>query len=413
MNTKLTLKLIALTLTLLSGRAQAGIAFTPHVSEYGILPAGQYTEFTLIGSEIKHIYDQNGNKIKLGVPFVPPGDSTDVGLALIKYLWIGNLFRDSNIPILSTHSQFCRAIGTLGYQQNTGAIAARARLFAQRPGANGFGDVFGLCGIYGKEHRWGPLKFNGLVANTVKFPVGSYDSGAALNIGTHYWSAIPQLAFHAELYGRLYVDGTVAYQFNGNNSKPSFGGLTPTRPADVYNTEINFAFKFTEHWFTDIGFSRRESIGGNKYDKLTINFKDQPLAPQSACDNTNNGINNLGAGLGPVVSQQLCDSPLLDQFYLSPRSGPYTDRGTQGTLLTAGINYVYRASTVVQARIAKPISGRGGQIDAVFDVCATPECSSANATSQVTTRLYGVQEAAAVSASPYFELRMVYLFWAP
>jgi len=393
--------------------AHAGIVFTPHVSEYGILPAGQYTEFTLIGSEIEHIYDQDGNKVKLGVPFVPAGDSTDVGLGLIKYLWIGNLFRDSNIPILSTRSQFCRVIGTMGYQQNTGLIAARARLFAQRPGANGLGDVFGLCGIYGHEHRWGPLKFNGLIANTVKFPVGSYDTQAALNIGTNYWSTIPQLAFHAELYGRLYVDGTVAYQFNGNNNRPSFGGLTPTKPADVYNTEINLAFKWSEHWFTDIGFSRRESVGGNQYDRVTINFKDQPLGAQTACDNTNNGVNNLGLGLGPVISQQLCDSPALDQFYLNPRAGPYKDKGTQGTLLTAGISYVYRASTVVQARVAKPISGRGGQIDAVFDVCATPECGPDNAVSQVVSRLYGVQEAAAVAASPYYELRLVYLFWAP
>ncbi len=397
--------------------AQAGIVFTPHVSEYAILPPGMYAEYTLIGTQIEAIYDRDGNKVKLGEPFVPAGDSTDAAIGLFKALWIGNLFRDSNIPYLKDHSQFCRVIGTVGYQQNTGAIANRVRLFNQRPGANGLGDVFGLCGIYGSDYRLGPLKANGLFATTVKFPVGRYDQRAALNTGTNYWSTIPQLALHAELFGRIYIDGTVAYQFNGNNSKPSFGGLTPTRVADVRNAEVNLAYKFSEHWFADIGYSYRESVGANGYDQVTINFEDQPVSPQTACDNTNTGVANtgsaLGVALGPVVSQQLCDNPASDQFFLQPRSGPYEDNGVRGTLLTAGISYVYRASTVIQGRVAQPIAGRGSQIDVVFDVCASQPCSPANATSQVTSRLFGVQEAAAVSASPFFELRVVHLFWAP
>jgi hypothetical protein len=157
-------------------------------------------------------------------------------------------------------------------------------------------------------------------------------------------------------------------------------------------------------------------LGSNGYDKVTINFEDQPLSPQTACDNTNNGITNtgnmLGVALGPVVSQQLCDNPLSDQFYLQPRSGPYEDRGVQGTLMTLGASYVYRASTVLQARVAKPIAGRGSQIDVIFDSCANPECTP-RPVSQVSATLFGVQEAAAVSASPYFELRLVHLFWAP
>lgn len=408
--------LTALLLLTITGAAQAGIVFTPHVSEYGILPAGMYAEYTLIGTEIEAIYDKDGNKVRLGVPFVPAGDSTDAVLGLFKALWVGNVFRDSDIPYLNNHAQFCRAIGTVGYQQNTGAIANRTRLFNQRPGSNGLGDLFGLCGIYGSEHRWGPIKANGLFSTTVKFPIGRYDTRAALNTGTNYWSVIPQLAFHAEVYGRFYIDGTVAYQYNGNNDKPAFGGLTPTRIADLYNAEINVAYKFSEHWFADIGYSFRETLGPNKYDKVTINFEDQPLSPQSACDNTNNGVtrtgNMLGVALGPTVPQQLCDNPLTDQFYLSPRPGPYQDNGVMGTLLTAGVSYVYRASTVVQARVAQPIAGRGSQIDVVFDVCATEGCTTPP-TSQVTSRLFGVQEAAAVSASPYFELRLVHLFWAP
>ena len=409
--------MLSLLLILAAGAAQAAIVFTPHVSEYGILPAGVYAEYTLIGTEIESIYDRNGNKVKLGEPFVPAGDSTDAVLFLYKALWVGNVFRDSGIPYLSTNSQFCRAIGSVGYQQNTGAIAGRARLFNIKPGANGLGDLFGLCGIYTPELRAGPLKANGLFGTTVKFPIGQYDQRAALNTGTNYWAVIPQLAFHAELFGRVYVDGTVAYQFNGNNDKPSFGGLTPTRIADVYNGEINVAWKFSEHWFADAGYSYRKSVGRNHYDKVTVNFEDQPLSPQSACDNTNNGITNtgnlLGVALGPVISQQLCDNPVSDQFFLNPRPGPYSDNGVMGKLLTMGVSYVYRASTVMQARVAKPVGGRGSQIDAIFDVCTTRECGPDNGTSQVTTTLFGVQEAAAISASPFFELRLVHLFWAP
>jgi hypothetical protein len=390
--------------------AQAGIVFTPHLSEYSRLPPGQYTEFTLITSEIEHIYNREGEKIELGRPFVPAGDSTDVALGLVKFLWIGNLFRDTEIEFLRDRPQFCRGIGVLGYQQNTGAIANRVRLFGQRPGANGIGDLFGLCGIYGKEHRLGPLKFNGLFATTVKFPIGDYDTQAALNIGTNYWSYIPQLALHAELFGRLYVDGTVAYQFNDNNDTPSFGGLTPTRVADVRNAEINLAWKFSERWFVDLGYSYRESVGPNYFDKVSINFKDQPLSPQSACDNTNNG---LGVRL---VSQEVCDNPGSDQFFLEPRPGPYADRGTQGRLLTAGIYYVYRASTVLQLRMAQPVGGRGSEIDVIFDTCVQNPCvrdEPGNDVADTPARLFGVQEAASVSASPYFELRLVYLFWAP
>ncbi|HEX4873112.1 MAG TPA: transporter [Nevskiaceae bacterium] len=404
--------LVAAVLLLAAGTARAGIVFTPHVSEYARLPAGQYSEFTLIGTQIESIYDRNGDEIELGVPFVPPGDSTDAFLALAKFLWIGNLFRDSDWGFLADRPQFCRLIGTVGYQQNTGAIAARARLFNQRPGANGLGDLFGLCGIYGLEHRWGPIKGNGLFATTVKIPVGRYDTQAALNTGTNYWSVIPQLAFHAEAWGRVYIDGTLAWQFNGDNDRPSFGGLTPTGIADVRNAEINIAWKFSEHWFADVGYSFRESVGPNQYDKVTINFEDQPLSPQSACDNTNNGTNMLTMGFGPVVSQELCDSPALDQFFLRPRPGPYRDLGVEGRLLTAGISYVYRASTVVQARIAQPVGGRGSQIDVLFDVCPDADCTTTTG-APLTSRLFGVQEAAAVSASPYLELRLVYLPWAP
>jgi hypothetical protein len=395
--------ILAAVLMAAASGAQAGIIFTPHLSEYARLPPGQYTEFTFIGTEIEHIYDRNGNKVELGLPFVPAGASTDAALALMKFLWIGNVFRDTEVPILNTHPQFCRVIGGFGYQQNTEQIASRVRLFGHRPGANGLMDLFGLCGIYGDEHQWGPLRWNGLLATTVKFPIGRYDTDAALNVGTNYWSVIPQFAFHADLWGRLIIDGTLAWQFNGDNDEPSFGGTTPTRIADWRNAEINFAWKFNEHWYADFGYSYRESVGPNYFDKVTVNFKDQPLAPDTAC-----------AALG--LNRAQCDSPALDQFYLKPRPGPYADNGVNATLLTAGVYYIYRTSSVVQLRVAKPISGRGSQIDAIFDVFARDPRTNPNAapiSPPVTSTLYGVQEAAATSASPYLELRFVYLFWAP
>ncbi len=66
---------------------------------------------------------------------------------------------------------------------------------------------------------------------------------------------------------------------------------------------MNFAWKFSEHWFADIGYSYRESVGPNRYDKLTVNFKDQPLAPDTACANTNAGTSVLGMiGIDPLIT---------------------------------------------------------------------------------------------------------------
>ena len=400
--------------------AHAGIIFTPHLGEYSRLPAGQYTEGTFIYTEIDHVYDRDGDKVTTGSPFIPGGDSVDASLLLVKYLWIGNVFRDTHVPVLNTHPQFCRIIGGAGWQQGTGNVVNRDRMAGMKSGANGLTDLFGLCGIYGDQHISGPLAWNGLFGTTVKAPLGEYDQKSLLNVGTHYWTVIPQVAWHGELFGRLIHDGTVAYQKNFDNDQPSFGGLTPTQPADVYNLEGNLAWKWTEHWYTDFGISYRKSRGPNEYDKYTLNLKQQPLNAQTACDNTNNGVSPI---LGqPVVDPAVCLS--TNDFYLNPRPGPYFDRGTQGTLLTAGMYYIYRTSSVVQLRMAKPIKGRGGQIDTIYDVCAASpqvtkpsECNAStnlgpNGGTLVSTQ-NAVQEASAVSASPYLEIRFVYLFWAP
>ncbi|MES0874434.1 transporter [Sinimarinibacterium thermocellulolyticum] len=399
-------RLLALiALSALPALAQGGIVFTPHLSEYARLAPGQYTEFTLITTRIEEVYDRDGRKVHTGAPFIPPGDRIDASLLLFKSLWVGNPFRDSEFAFLRERPQFCRIIATLGHQQATGNAVRRGLNAGQHSGASGLGDLFGLCGIYGLEHRYGPVKGNGLFGTTVKVPIGRYDTDALLNTGTNYWSVIPQLAVHAELFGRIYVDGTFAWQFNGDNDEPAFGGLTPTDPADVRNLEVNVAWKFNEHWFADLGWSHRASVGPNRYERFTLNLRDQPLPPTSACASTQ-------PLLGFPIPDALCNS--LPFFYLAPRPGPYQDRGVEGTLLTAGIYYVYRTSTVLNLRVAQPIFGRGGQIEAIYDVFATPPDAPGSAPiAQLTSTQNGVQEAAAVSASPYLELRLVYLFWAP
>lgn len=412
--------LAAAALALCSAGADAGIVFTPHVSEYARLPAGEYTEGTFVFTQIQNVYDREGRKVHAGAPFIGDGDEIYASLLLLKMLWIGQPFRDTGIPILSTHPQFCRGIGTLGWQQGSSNVVTRDLTANKTSGGSGLGDFFALCGIYGDDHLWGPLKWNGLLATTVKFPIGRYDTDALLNTGTHYWTYIPQLAGHAELWGRFFFDGTVAYQVNGDNDSPAFGGLTPTRPADVRNFEGNLAYKFDEHWYADIGYSYRESVGPNHYDKYSLSLKDQPVQAQDACDNTSN--NNP---LGLQVPQSVCDAG--SAFYIDPQPGPYEDHGIKGVLGTAGVYYIYRTSTVLNARVAVPLEGRGGQIDTRYDIynadpdgmggyTRSAQCvPNTNGPGCLTTssRQNAVQEAAAVSASPYFELRLVYLFWAP
>lgn len=379
--------------------APAGIVFTPHLSEYSRLPAAPYAEAVLILTEIEHIYDDRGRRIQTGTPFVAGGASTDAALTTIKYLWVGNVFRDTNLWYLKDHPQFCRVIGVLGYQQNTEQIGNRSRLFGLKAGANGIGDLFTLCGIYTDEYRWGPFKGNGLISTTVKWPVGRYDRDSILNIGTNYWTYIPQFAVHGELYGRLILDATFAYQINENNNEPSAGGLTPTRIADWRNFEGNLAFKFNEHWFADVGYSYRESVGPNYYDKLTVRFEEEPIRPDTGC-----------AALR--LSDPVCNS--ADNFYVRFKPGPYRDQGIYGRAVTAGLYYIYRTSSVLNLRVFYPVGGRGSGFDALFDVYTRDPDTGANPVvrNQI-THLFGVQEAAAVSASPFLELRMVYLFWAP
>ncbi|HVT35529.1 MAG TPA: transporter [Nevskiaceae bacterium] len=390
--------LCAAALALVAASAQASILFTPHLSEYAPLAEGSYADHTLVYTSIRKVYDANGQVIPLGAPFIPGGDSVDALLLLARYLWIGNQFADTRVPLLSTHKQIFRVIATAGWQQASGGAVDRSRLFGLTSGGSGIGDVYVLGGIYTHEHRWGPLQWNGLFSNTLKLPVGEYDTKALLNNGTHYWTTIPQIAAHAELYNRLIVDGTFAWQFNGRNDSPAYGGMTPTDPADVRNFEVNAAWKFSEKWFVDFGFFRRQSVGPNKFGKVTATFT-SPQPATTAC-----------AALGIPAAQ--CS--LTNDFRLVPVPGERQDNGIYQNLLSSSIYYVYRTSSVVDFRVSRPISGRGSQFPMDYDVAlySDPTQTPIPGTRQHVV-LNGVQEAAAIPASPLFELRFVYLFWAP
>lgn len=390
----------ALAATFAAAPATAAIIFTPHVSEYAQLVRGEYLDTTLIHTSISKIRNGDGNTEPLGVGAIPPGETIDASLLLLRYLWIGNLFEDTSVPLLRDHDQFLRVIGTAGRQTGSGAINDLSRMFGQTTSGSGIGDLFLLAGLYGEKYHWGPLKGNGLYALTVKAPIGEYDHNALLNIGTHYWSAIPQIAHHQEWFGKLFIDATAAFQLNGNNASPAYGGLTPTKPANVYNLEGNFAWKFSEHWFADAGYSYYRSLGSNRFDKVTLNFADQPVPASTACS-------------GLMIPPDQCT--LTRAFYLAPVPGAYRDRGVSDSLVTLGLNYIYRASAVVSLRAALPVAGRGAQFDVPYYVCNRQPCNADNElpSSRQTAHLRGVQEAAAVSASPYYELRFVFLLFAP
>lgn len=386
-------------LMLLALPAQASIIFTPHLSEYAKLARGAYADHTLIYSRIDEVFNAQGDKVPLAQPFIPPGESVDVAQVLLRYLWVGNLFESTGVPILSNHDQIFRVIGSLGWQQGSGAINDRSRLFGLTSGGSGLGDIFLLAGIYGDEFRWGPIKGNTLYSTTVKLPVGDYDTRALLNIGTNYWTTIPQVALHTSLWSRLFVDATAAWQINGGNDTPAYGGLTPTDPADVYNLELNLAWKFNERWFWDVGVFHRKSHGPNRYEKVTVTFKD-PQPPTTACESL--GIPNAQCNFA-------------SNFTLDPVPGVRQDQGIESTYLSTSLYYIYRASSVVDFRVVMPIRGRSGEFPMEYDVYLGRKQPGNNPIARIVTPtpLSGVQEAASVPAVPFFELRFVYLFWAP
>ena len=390
---------------LLALPARAAIVFTPHVSEYARLSRGTYLDTSLVYSSIDKIWDADGRKVALGNTAIPPGESISASLLLTRYLWIGNLFEelgfeDSGLPLLADHDQVFRVIGTFGRQTGSGAINDLSRQFGQTTGTSGIGDLFLLAGLYGEEYHWGPLHGNGLYTVTVKAPIGSFQQDSLLNIGTRYWSVIPQLSHHQDWFGRLSIDATAAFQLNGSNDRPAYGGLSPTRPANVFNLESTLAWKFTEHWYGEAGFSYYRSIGANRFDQVSLNVADQPVPPSTACSTL-------------LVPADQCG--LLRAFYLAPVPGEYRDDGIRNAIATAGFSYIYRSSSVVSLRVAIPVAGQGSQLTVPYHVCATAPCTASNELPGLrqSARLSGVQEAAAISATPYFELRFVFLLFAP
>ena len=393
-------RLLALGIALLAVNAQAAILFTPHTSEYAKLARGTYLDTTLVHSSIDKIWDADGRKVALGNTAIPPGEAISATLLLGRYLWIGNLFENSGFKFLADRDQVLRVIGTAGRQSASGAINDLSRDFGQTTRGSGLGDVFLLAGIYGREYHHGPLHGNGLYTLTVKAPVGSFQRDSLLNTGTRYWSVIPQLSHHQDWFGKLSIDATAAFQWNSAASSTAYGGLTPSKPANVLNLEANFAWKFSEHWFAEAGISHYRSLGRNRYDEVSLNLADQPVPPTAAC-------NTL------LVPAEQCS--LIDTFFLAPVPGQYRDRGIRNSIATAGFSYVYRSSAVLAARVAVPVAGRGSQFTVPYHVCLQAPCTADNELpgARQSASLSGVQEAAAISASPYFELRMVFLLFAP
>ncbi len=380
--------------------ARAAIVFTPHVSEYSELVRGQYLGASIDYISIGETWDSHGHRIPLGKDAIPRGESVDAALLLGSYLWIGNLFEDTRLPLLPKHDQFFRVILPAARETSTGAVNDLSRLFGQTSSASGIGDLFALAGIYGERYHLGPLKGNGLYALTVKAPIGEYDRNALLNVGTHYWTVIPQIAHHQEWFGKVFIDATAAYQANADNDSPAYGGLTPTRPADVYNLEGNVAWKFTEHWFADVGLSYYHSVGNNHFDKVTLNLRNQPVPATTAC-------NSL------MVPPDQCS--ITQAFYLAPEAGDYADRGISNLQFVSGLTFIYRASAVVNLRAVVPLQGRGSEITVPYDVYSTDPNGSmpTRPITSLPAHLTPVQEAAAISADPFFELRFVFLLFAP
>lgn len=391
---------LALVFALLGAPAQAAIVFTPHVSEYAKLSRGTYLDTTLVHSSIDRIWDADGRKVALGNTAISPGEAISATLLLGRYLWIGNLFEDSGLPFLADRDQVLRVIGTAGRQSASGAINDLSRDFGQTTRGSGLGDVFLLAGIYGREYHHGPLHGNGLYTLTVKAPVGSFQRDSLLNTGTRYWSVIPQLSHHQDWFGKLSIDATAALQLNSAASKTAYGGLTPSKPANVLNLEANFAWKFTPHWFAEAGISHYRSLGRNRYDEVSLNLADQPVPPTAACSTL-------------LVPADQCS--LLDTFFLAPVAGQYRDRGIRNSIATAGFSYVYRSSAVLSLRAALPVAGRGAQFTVPYHVCLQAPCDADNEirAARQSARLSAVQEAGAISASPYFELRLVFVLFAP
>ncbi|WP_293370538.1 transporter [Nevskia sp.] len=393
-------RLLVLGFTLLAAQAQAAILFTPHVSEYAKLPRGGYLDTTLVYSSIDRIRDADGRKVALGNTAIPPGEAISASLLLGRYLWIGNFFENSGFKFLADRDQVLRVIGTAGRQSASGAVNELSRDFGQSTRSSGLGDVFLLAGFYGREYHYGPLHGNGLYTLTVKAPVGSFQSDSLLNTGTRYWSVIPQLSHHQDWFGRFSVDATAAFQYNSAASRTAYGGLTPSKPASVFNLEANLAWKFSEHWFAEAGISHYQSLGSNRFDEVSLNLADQPVPPTAACETL-------------LVPAAQCG--LLDTFFLAPVPGQYRDRGIRNSVATAGFSYVYRSSAVFSARAALPVAGRGSQFTVPYHVCLQAPCNADTELpgARQNALLSGVQEAAAISASPYFELRLVFLLFAP
>lgn len=367
------------------GAANAGLVFLPHMGEYGKAVPGQYTGASLYYASYSDYYSRDEKVLHT----IRGG--AEINTVFLASAWVGNLFRDTDVPFLKDRPQICGMGIAFAKVQAYGSLREIAEFGGLAAGNNSYGDLLGLCTLQDITRTFGPVRGHIQLTGLVKFPIGDYDTGALFNLATNYWTYVPQLSLHADI-GHLVVDATAAHQFNENNDHPQADGGVPTRLADWRNTAINVGWKFTHRWWVDAGFAYNRSVGSNTYDQFDSKPARQPVAGSGFC-----------GGLGP---------PCLatGEFFLGPRPGSYQDRGTFSKVVSASIYYVYRSSMIVNIRGARAIAGRGSQFDVIYDVCTTgvDNCGPTVPHFEVPYVATGVGEAAAVVSEPFYELRFIF-----
>src|SRR5204863_9053790 len=100
----------------------------------------------------------------------------------------------TDFPFLNSRPQICGVGLPIAQVQARGSVRATAELAGLSGGNNGFGDLLGVCTLQDVTRVWGPARGHVQFSTTVKFPIGSYDSGALFNFATNYWTTVPQLS---------------------------------------------------------------------------------------------------------------------------------------------------------------------------------------------------------------------------
>ena len=378
---------VAALATLACAPAHAALTFLPHMGEYGKAVPGQYAGLALYHADYNSYYGRDEAE------FTQSDGGAGINSVFIASAWVGNLFRDTDIPLLSSRTQICALGFPVAQVQARGSIRTTAEAIGVSSGKNGIGDVIGSCTIQDVTRVLGPARGHVQFTGLVKFPIGDYDPNALYNFATNYWTYVPQLSLHADIT-KLVVDATVAYQFNGNNDDPFARGDVPTRPADWENAAINLGWKLSYRWWIDVGFAYNKTNGVKYYDKFHVQPAHQSVLFSAVCGGFPSLCNATGTG------------------YIETRQGPYEDGGMMSQVVSASVYYTYRSSLIVNFRVAEAIAGRGSQFTAYYDVCTQTPCDQ-NAPSKLPNSPFsftaiGVGESASVVSQPFYELRFIF-----